>query len=262
MSDDPTTKTPHVLLTNDDGIRAEGIYAMWKALTQWAKVTVVAPETHQSATGHGVTLREPLLVGEVETTGGLQGVAVEGRPADCVKLALTEICPDVDLVVSGINMGANAGINVFYSGTVAAAVEGAFLGKPAFAVSKLLQRNVADDYDNAARHLMTVIRQLWNANAIAAGEVVNINVPALVGDEEPTGVRVVPQCVKPIHDSFEKRQSPRGQVYYWNDGVFSLDGSMAGTDVDELRQNQVVVTPLHFDLTARDRMEKLAASLR
>jgi len=252
---------PKVLLTNDDGIRAEGIFAMWQALREWADVTVVAPETHQSATGHGVTLREPLLVGEVETPGGMTGTAVEGRPADCVKLALTEICPDVDLVVSGINMGANAGINVFYSGTVAAAVEGAFLGKPAFAVSRYLSRDVHTDYAWSAELIMRVVKPTWANGGIAPGEVVNVNVPAVEAGEEPAGTRVVPQCIKPLHDSFERRESPRGQAYYWNTGVFKITGSDAGTDVDGLREKHVVVTPLHFNLTAMDRMSKVEAAL-
>ncbi len=253
---------PKVLLTNDDGIRAEGIFSMWKALCEWADVTVVAPETHQSATGHGVTLRDPLLVGEVTTPGGMTGTAVDGRPADCTKLALVELCPDVDLVVSGINMGANAGINVFYSGTVAAAVEAAFLGKPAIAVSKLLHRDVKDDYDWAAQLCMRVIRPMFEQGGVKPGEVVNVNVPALEAGQEPTGTRVVPQCVKPLIDRFERRESPRGQVYYWNSGLFSLDGSLAGTDVDGLRDKAVVVTPLHFDLTAQSRLDRVAEALK
>ena len=253
---------PRVLLTNDDGIRAEGIAGMWHALRDWAEVTVVAPETVQSATGHGVTLREPLLVGEVTTPDGLTGLAVEGRPADCAKLALMEICPDVDLVVSGINMGANAGINVFYSGTVAAAVEAAFLGKPAVAVSRHMRPDVPDDYGWSATLALRVIRPLWDAGAIRPGEVVNVNVPAVAPGEEPAGgVRVVPQCVRPLDDAFERRQSPRGQAYYWNTGTFNVDRSAADTDIGGLRDKAVVVTPLHFDLTARDRMSRLSSIL-
>ncbi|MEM1012021.1 MAG: 5'/3'-nucleotidase SurE [Planctomycetota bacterium] len=252
---------PKVLLTNDDGIRAEGIFAMWKALSAWADVTVVAPETHQSATGHGVTLAEPLMVAPVTTVGGMTGTAVDGRPADCTKLALVELCPDVDLVVSGINMGANAGINVFYSGTVAAAIEAAFLGKPAIAVSKLLRRDVPDDYDAAAAICLDVIQKLWTSNAVHAGEVVNVNVPALKPGQQHSGIRVVPQCVKPLMDAFEERQSPRGQSYYWNTGVFSLEGGEAGTDVAGLRDDAVVVTPLHLNLTAVDRMQRTADAM-
>ncbi len=234
---------------------------MWRALSKWADVTVVAPETHQSATGHGVTLSEPLMVAQVTTADGMTGTAVGGRPADCTKLALVELCPDVDLVVSGINMGANAGINVFYSGTVAAAVEGAFLGKPSIAVSKYLHKDVADDYDWAATLAMRVIEPLWDAKAVKPGEVVNINVPAVAQGEEPVDTRVVPQCIRPLDDAFEKRTSPRGQSYYWNSGVFRLTGGAEGTDVAGLRDKALVVTPLQLDLTAPDRMERLSTVL-
>ena len=125
----PHPLRPRILLTNDDGIRSEGIAAMYRQLVRFGEIRVVAPETVQSATGHGVTLHNPLLTKKVPLADtDAVGTAVEGRPADCVKLAISQLTPDVDLVVSGINMGANVGVDVFYSGTVAAAVEGAFLG--------------------------------------------------------------------------------------------------------------------------------------
>src|SRR5438105_1684989 len=124
-----------VLLTNDDGIRAPGISAMWRELADWVgdeSVDVVAPEAHESATGHGITISRPLMSQRVTVEAGFTGTAVEGRPADCVKVALAQIVsPEPDLVVSGMNAGANVGINVLYSGTVAAAIEAAFLGRPA-----------------------------------------------------------------------------------------------------------------------------------
>ena len=252
---------PRVLLTNDDGIRAPGIAAMWRALKEWADVVVVAPETHQSATGHGVTLREPLMTAEVDGEGDMRGIAVEGRPADCVKLALSKLYAEADLVVSGINMGANSGINVFYSGTVAAAVEGAFLGRKAIAVSQYLKRGVETDYDWSATLAMRVIKPLVDGGGVGAGEVVSINLPAVAAGEEPAGVVTVPQCVRPMDDEFERRESPRGQAYYWNTGVFTLNGSESGTDVWALRDRNVTVTPLHFDLTAHERLDRVATSL-
>ena len=249
---------PRVLLTNDDGIRAEGIAAMWRGLKGWAETGIVAPETVQSATGHGVTLSLPLLTSDVELASGLRGTAVEGRPADCVKLALHALTPEIDLVVSGINQGANVGVDVFYSGTVAAAVEAAFLGKPAVAVSLYLRKEVETSYDWAATLAMRVIKQLWDANAIKPGEVVNVNVPALPHGEEPAGVEVVPQDLAVWPDTFERREAPSGQSYYWNASRFNLDHGGGETDVVGLRHNKVVVTPLHFDLTARDRMGRLS----
>src|SRR3954468_15948098 len=140
-----------ILLTNDDGINAPGIVAMWRELVKLGEVHVVAPETVQSASGHGITLTTPLLTSPVTIENGFTGIAVDGRPADCVKLAVAKLLPrQPDLVVSGINSGANTGINVVYSGTVAAAIEAAFLGLPAIAASLYLRRDVPTDYARAA----------------------------------------------------------------------------------------------------------------
>src|ERR1043166_2334624 len=136
-----------ILLTNDDGIMAPGIVAMYRELTHLGDVSVVAPEQVQSATGHGITLTAPLLTSQVTIENAYTGTAVDGRPADCVKLAVNQLLPRLpDLVVSGINSGANVGINVIYSGTVAAAIEAAFLGLPAIAISLYLKRDIAPDY--------------------------------------------------------------------------------------------------------------------
>src|SRR5258705_12503106 len=128
-----------ILLTNDDGITAPGLVAMYRHLTDMGEVHVVAPETVQSATGHGITLSQPLLTSKVDVENAFSGTAVAGSPADCVKVAVSELTPRrPDLVISGINSGANVGVNVIYSGTVAAAIEAAFLGLPAGAVSLFL----------------------------------------------------------------------------------------------------------------------------
>src|SRR4051794_3453977 len=125
-----------IMLTNDDGIQAPGIVAMYRELTRLGEVHVVAPETVQSAAGHGITIATPMLTSTVTVEDAFTGPAVDGRPADCVKLAIAKLLPRApDLVVSGLNTGANVGINVIYSGTVAAAIEAAFLGLPAIAAS-------------------------------------------------------------------------------------------------------------------------------
>src|SRR5438105_5778795 len=140
-----------ILLTNDDGIRAPGLVAMYRELTKLGEVQVVAPETVQSATGHGITVGTPLLTDRVTVEDAFTGTAVDGRPADCVKLAIAKLLPrQPDLVVSGINSGANVGINVIYSGTVAAAIEAAFLGLPSIAVSLYLRNDRPADYPRTA----------------------------------------------------------------------------------------------------------------
>src|SRR3954469_13130308 len=141
-----------ILLTNDDGITAPGLVAMYRHLVDMGEIHVVAPETVQSAMGHGITLSQPLLTSRVEVENAFVGTAVAGSPADCVKLAISQLLPrQPDLVISGINSGANVGINVIYSGTIAAAVEAAFLGLPALAVSLHLRNDVPTNYKRAAQ---------------------------------------------------------------------------------------------------------------
>src|SRR3954471_4728606 len=153
-----------ILLTNDDGIRAPGLLAIYRELTALGEVQVFAPETVQSATGHGITLDAPLLTDRVTVEGAFTGVAVDGRPADCVKVAIAKILPRVpDLVVSGMNSGANVGINVLYSGTVAAAIEAAFLGLPSIAVSLYLRNEIPTDFARSAAISRDLIRQCIEA---------------------------------------------------------------------------------------------------
>src|SRR6476620_2205458 len=172
------TKAMQILLTNDDGIYAPGLRALRAELQKLGTVTVVAPATEQSAAGHSVTLLTPLLVNEVYEDDGKTfiGWAVEGRPADCVKLALLELLPDPpDLIVSGLNAGSNAGINVLYSGTVAAAIEGAFYHRTAIAVSLEYEKKIYD-FQTGARYARQVIEQLL-AKKPAAGSLFNVNIP-------------------------------------------------------------------------------------
>ena len=238
-----------ILLTNDDGIRAPGLVAMYRELTRLGEVHVVAPETVQSATGHGITLSTPLLTSRVTVEETFTGIAVEGRPADCVKLAVAKLLPRrPDLVVSGINSGANVGINVIYSGTVAAAIEAAFLGVPSVAVSLYLRNEIPLDYPRTARLSMGVISQVLDAG-LKGGQAVSINVPPLRKDESPAGVKIVRQCTNAWIDTYEERKDPRGRSYFWNNTVFTLGQTDQDTDVAALRDGYITVTPLQFDLT-------------
>jgi len=241
-----------ILLTNDDGISAPGLLAIYHELIQLGEVHVVAPETVQSAAGHGITLSRPLLTSRVTIDTGVIGTAVDGRPADCVKLAVNKLLPRrPDLVVSGINSGANVGINVIYSGTVAAAIEAAFLGLPAIAVSLLLKADVPTDYDRAAKNTMPVIRDLLSKK-LSAGQVASINLPALRADQPVAAVKYCRQCTRPWVDEYDKRLDPRGRAYFWNSSVFTLGATDADTDVAFLRDGYTTVTPLQFDMTRND----------
>jgi 5'-nucleotidase len=240
---------PLILLTNDDGIRAPGLVALYRALSGLGEIHVVAPETVQSATGHGITLSAPLLTERVTVEDAFTGTSVDGRPADCVKLAVAKLLPrPPDLVVSGMNSGANVGINVIYSGTVAAAIEAAFLGLPAIAVSLYLRNHIPTDYPRSAALARQTIDQIMSAG-LKAGQVVSVNIPPLLPDEQPTGVKVCRQCVRPWADTYEQRQDPRGRNYFWNSSVFTLGPTEQDTDVAALRDGYITVTPLQFDLT-------------
>ena len=248
-----------ILLTNDDGIMAPGLVAMYRQLASLGEVHVVAPETVQSATGHGITVSTPLLTSQVTVDHAFTGIAVDGRPADCVKLAISQLLPRMpDLVVSGINAGANVGINVIYSGTVAAAIEAAFLGVPAIALSLYLRNDVPADYAQTAVLARRTIDQILAAG-LRGGQMVSVNLPALSPGESPAGIRVVRQCTRPWVDTYERRKDPRGRDYYWNTSVFSLSTEDDDSDVAALRDRCITVTPLHFDLTDRALLERWSA---
>ncbi len=244
-----------VLLTNDDGIFAPGLAAMERALQQFAEVAVVAPATEQSGVGHAITFLTPLTAKEVFDGNRRRGWAVDGSPADAVKLGIAEFCPRrPDLVVSGINAGLNAGINVLYSGTVAAAIEGAFFGITSIAVS--LEWNEHPAYDRAAAIGASVIRDLL-ARRPAAGSLFNVNIPtqALAGTPQ---LRVVPMGVSRYGEAFERRVDPRGRSYWWATNDPPPPPSPTESDVTALAAGHVTLTPLEYDLTHRGSIDALA----
>lgn len=244
-----------ILLTNDDGVFAPGLRALRKELQQLGDVSVIAPAQEQSGVGHAITLLYPLVVKEVEDEdGSTLGHMIEGSPADCVKLAIMELMPrPPDLIISGINSGANAGINVLYSGTVAAAIEGAFFKITSMAVSLELSEHF--DYPNAARQARLVIERILEGNP-PRGSLFNINMPAH-SRGAPRGVRVVPMSIGRHGERFERRVDPRGRTYYWLTYAppYELEGHE--TDVSSLAEGYITVTPLHFDLTRHDRLATL-----
>jgi 5'-nucleotidase len=246
-----------ILLTNDDGIYAPGLRALRHELLKLGSVTVVAPATEQSATGHSVTLLNPLLVSEVFDNDGTTfiGWAVEGRPADCVKLALLELLPArPDVVISGMNAGSNAGINVLYSGTVAAAIEGAFYRHTSIAVSLEFDKKIFD-FPKAARHAREVIEQILSHNP-PQGSLFNVNIPVLeLGPIR--GVKVMPQNVSVYFEQFDRRVNPRGRTYFWASPEFLCPDPHPDTDVTALSESFITVTPLQFDLTDHQKLSEL-----
>jgi len=244
-----------ILLVNDDGIRAPGLAALRSAVADLGEVTVVAPETPQSATGRSLTLTDPIACRRVQVSGTFWGLAVAGRPVDCVKLAWRELMDHKpEIVLSGINAGANVGINVFYSGTVAAAAEGALFGVPAVAFS--LAGGGDMDFPQAAGLCRWVLDGLLAAG-LGAGDVVNVNIPALWRGR-PGGVKVVPQGTAAIIESYEKvRGAETGEVLFKLTDYFEHGPEDEESDVFALAEGYITVTPLHSDLTDPARLASL-----
>lgn len=235
-----------LLLTNDDGAYAPGLKALHQALSQEHEVWVVAPETEQSAVGHAITLADPIRVHPLTAESGMQGWAVIGTPADCVKLAVRQLLPQpVQMVISGINQGANVGVNVLYSGTVSAATEGAILGLGAISVS--LATHHPADFSLAARVTARLVAA-WAGLAVPPGVSLNLNVPSLPAGQIK-GVRFTRQSTAALRETFLERRDPRGHVYYWQAGEEMSTEGDGRTDYPALLEGYVTITPVGHDLT-------------
>jgi 5'-nucleotidase len=258
-----------ILLTNDDGIYAPGLAALHRQLASLGDVYIVAPATEQSGVGHAITYLTPLVVKEVfqneRMVGGSNerwGWAVQGSPADCVKIGVGQFCPQrPDLVVSGINAGLNAGINVLYSGTVAAAIEGAFYGITSIACS--LQYEPHFQFDRAAELACDVIEQILGHKVPkesgpkeSGTQLYNINIPTAALSGTPK-VCVAPMHVARVNDRFEKRSDPFGRTYYWLIGERSPVSPGHVTDMSAIAQGMISLTPLHFDLTSTQALTEM-----
>ncbi len=244
-----------ILLTNDDGIFAPGLAALERQLQSLGEVYVVAPAAEQSGVGHSITYLSPLIVKETFAGQQRRGWAVEGSPADCVKLGICECCPRrPDLVVSGINSGLNAGINVLYSGTVAAAIEGAFFGITSFAVS--LEFDEHADYSRAATLATQVIRQTL-AQKPPEPQLYNLNLPIAALEQPSPAVQIVPMGTSRYGEHYEKRQDPRGRNYYWAGSDPPPPPGSELSDLTALRSGSITLTPLHFDLTRHAMLQRM-----
>lgn len=252
-------KDLHILITNDDGIHAEGIQHLSQTLFEngGSKISIVAPDRERSAIGHAITMHRPLRVEKVKFLHNpeLTGWSVNGTPSDCVKLAVEAILNDrPDLVISGINQGSNLGTDVLYSGTVSAAVEGLIMGIPSIAVS-LTDRGESSCYKFAAGFICRLIPGLMQNSAIQAN-LINVNIPAAV--EKIRGARVTSLGKRRYRNIFDKRTDPRGLLYYWLAGeLVEDDPEEDDSDTRAIRDGYISVTPIHFSLTNRTAMAEL-----
>ena len=236
----------HILLTNDDGIYAEGIYALYQELIKIGKVTVVAPESERSSVGHGITLSHPIWYKKCYRKNKLFGYAISGTPADCVKFAANVIIKKKpDFVVSGINLGPNDGCSVFYSGTVAGAREGALMGIPSMAVS--LNTFVKPRFQFAARCAAKLVKNIAKAS-MPKGTFLNVNVPH-VRSAQVKGLQVTQQGTVPIHGLFKKRVDPNLREYYWMTGRMPYSRKDKYIDSFALNHHFVTITPIKCDST-------------
>lgn len=247
---------PLLLLSNDDGHFAPGLHALRRALSDWADVIVCAPESNQSATSHSLSLHRPLRLRQ--HSDGIFGL--DGTPADCVYVALNAgrrvVSRRPDLVVSGMNHGMNLGSDVFYSGTVAAAREGAMRGIPAVAVSA----HAESDMERAAAMGAAVARALLNdvdpnADRARRAPLLNVNVPK--GDEWP--LRATKLGVRLYEDEVVFRKDPRNNEYLWIGGTNARHGELSGSDTEAFDAGVASVTPLSLDLCATEHMSRAVA---
>ena len=245
---------PKILITNDDGIFSSGIYALWEALSEVGDVYVVAPSDEKSAASHSITINNLLRVKKVKRAGGFEGWSVSGTPADCTKIAVKEILKFTpDLLVSGINVGSNLGNNIMYSGTIAAAVEGAILNIPSIAIS--LDSHNVKDWSGAKIEAVKISKNILR-NGIPQNTILNVNVP-YCNSENIKGIKITNQGNQYFKDEFEKRNAPSGFSYYWMKGKIIDRDTSSKFDGYAVSKKYTSITPITFKFTDTSYLNKL-----
>ena len=244
----------NVLLTNDDGIHAQGLWAIYNRLSTKHHVEVIAPDRECSAIGHAITLHQPLRAIRVAVNGANRGYAVNGTPADCVKLGFSEILPEKpDVVIAGANAGANLGANLNYSGTVAAAKEAALGGTIGIAVS--IEGPDVGFYDDAALFIADLCETVFE-KGLPFGTFLNVNIPNRPL-EEIAGVRISRQSVEMLSGYVEKRKDPRNRTYFWQGKDMQSFGADPRIDGAALKEHFISITPVKCDMTDYRLLEDL-----
>jgi len=256
----------NILLSNDDGVHAPGLAALREGVADLGKTTIVAPESAQSAAGHAITLKAALPIRRVQLAGEGAGeaIGVDGRPADCVRLAIRKLLDEPpELVLTGINPGANVGVNVFYSGTVAAAAEAAMLAIPAVAFSAVPPPAMnLPSFRPIAKLCRWVLGELLGSG-LNPGDLMNVNIPALwdekgVGPRAPLGVQIVPQSTAEIEDVYHSERTGGREAFRLAD-EYRFTPEQENTDVVRLAEGYITVTPLHVDMTNHDRLAVMSS---
>jgi 5'-nucleotidase len=252
----------NILLTNDDGIYADGISALYQALREKEHaVVVIAPNSQQSAVGHAITVSDPLRVSYIEMEPRISGYAIQGTPADCIKIAVNALLEEKpDMVLSGINQGANTGNHIIYSGTVSAATEATMFGIPSIAVSLdvSLMSGEKSDFTHAARFATALCDRIRQHGGLPVGTLLNVNVPGIEASHIK-GVKIGKQARFRHSDIYEKRIDPRNRVYYWlkDEEVVVTDPPEIDVDYRLLKEGYIVITPIQYDLTNYEMLARL-----
>jgi 5'-nucleotidase len=249
------SSTPlRILVCNDDGIDAPGLFALVQEVRRIGEVTVVAPDKQQSAVGHAITMNYPLRAVPFRKDNAFFGYAVEGTPADAVKLAVRFLLKEKpDLLLSGINHGSNTAINIIYSGTVSAATEGTVLGIPSIAISLTTYQEA--DFSYAAK-LAARLALLVSREGLPEGTLLNVNVPA-VPESRIRGIKITEQGSSKWDDTFDVRKDPANREYFWLTGRMIMTDTNPDTDTIAVRNEYVSITPIHYDLTDRAMVERM-----
>ena len=242
-----------ILLTNDDGYNAPGIQILYKMLQAHHEIILIAPDREKSAVSHGITLNEPMRIDQIKLEGGAKGYAVTGTPADCIKLGLFEFfTTPPDLIISGINPGCNIGIDINYSGTVAAAREAALNGILGMAVS--IKLGEVMDFQGMSSFIANLVNKVCN-DGLPSGTFLNINAPP-VSFDEIRGVKITRQASNNLSKQFDKRLDPKNRPYYWYGSINHVEGD-PDTDVYALSQKYISITPIQCDFTDYKTMVEL-----
>ena len=249
----------NILVSNDDGIAANGIRALTEALSTEHNVYVIAPDRERSAAGHSLTLHTPLRVEELDARNGATRTWVTtGTPGDCVKIAINAILSkeeQPDFVISGINHGPNLGADILYSGTVSCAMEGAMLGVPSIAVSLASMNADYDDFKLSAQFTLSLLNKIKEFK-FPKKSILNVNVPLLDVDDI-AGVAITELGRKMFTDAYEKRVDPRGKTYYWMAGELINEPVDAPTDIAAVKNNKISITPVTYEMTKTETIEDL-----
>lgn len=245
----------NILITNDDGIRADGIIELAKELSTIGNVYVVAPESQKSATGHAITIHNPIMVNDEFIDKNIKAYSISGTPADCVKVGIEALFKDIniDLVLSGINNGPNLGTDVVYSGTVSAAIEGLIQNKPSIAVSYDDFNIEKEVYRKSAKYVVTLINSIKDKLELLDDCVLNMNIPKT----EVKGFKVTKLGERKYDNVIEDRFSPRGKRYVWIGGDVREEEQDEDSDIYSVKNGYISITPVNIEMTNLGKMNVL-----